>query len=46
MFGQRTPSSLTLEKTVIARFHDSVYLHDEYEFVDPLRLAAQSVAVN
>ncbi|KAK0236574.1 hypothetical protein EDD85DRAFT_937065 [Armillaria nabsnona] len=29
--------------TVIAKFYDPLYLHDEYESVDPLRLAARSV---
>ncbi|PBK87280.1 hypothetical protein ARMGADRAFT_1034852 [Armillaria gallica] len=40
-------SSPTLEDastTVIAKFYDPLYFHDEYESVDPLCLAAQSVA--
>ncbi len=40
-------SSPTLEdasNTVIAKFYDPLYFHDEYESVDPLRLAVQSVA--
>ncbi|PBK87292.1 hypothetical protein ARMGADRAFT_463898 [Armillaria gallica] len=39
-------SSPTLENastTVIAKFYDPLYLYDEYESVDPLRLAARSV---
>ncbi|SJL08700.1 uncharacterized protein ARMOST_12069 [Armillaria ostoyae] len=36
------PSSPTPEKTVITKFYDPVYLHDEYEYVDTLRLAARS----
>ncbi|KAK0421773.1 hypothetical protein EV421DRAFT_1831717 [Armillaria borealis] len=38
------PSSPTLERTDIAKFYDPVYFLDEYESVDPLRLAARSVA--
>ncbi|SJL08702.1 uncharacterized protein ARMOST_12071 [Armillaria ostoyae] len=40
-------SSPTLEDastTVIAKFYDPLYFHDEYESIDPLRLSAQSVA--
>ncbi|KAK0194727.1 hypothetical protein F5146DRAFT_1037259 [Armillaria mellea] len=39
-----SPTSENVSSIVVAKFYDPLYFHDEYDSIDPLRLAARSVA--